>query len=145
MKLTLVISTLSCGGAERVISTMANYWAKKSWRITILTFDDGRESPFYDLHSKVIHLPLGIANFSISSVQDVVRNLKKLLILRRAIKASTPQVLISFVHKVNVLTVWATLGLGLSTIVSERSARPMIQSADYGEPCDIGLTHGRLA
>lgn len=121
MKLTLVISTLSCGGAERVISTMANYWAKKNWRITLLTFDDGRESPFYDLHPKVIHRPLNI-NFALSSVQDVARNLKKLLILRRAIKASTPQVLISFLCKENVLTLWATLGLGLPTIVSERMA-----------------------
>lgn len=120
MQVTLVISSLSCGGAERVISRMANYWAEKGWRITILTFDDGSEPPFYDLHSTVIHRPLGITVFSIVSVQSLVKSLRQLSVLRQAIKESVPHVLIAFMDKVNVLTLLATLWLGLPTIVSER-------------------------
>lgn len=120
MKLTLVISSLSCGGAERVMSLMANYWAEKGWTVTILTFDDGREPPFFDLHPAVIHRTLGIPSFSVASVKSVLSSLKQLLILRQAIKKSTPQAVISFMDKVNVLTCLATLWLGLPTIVSER-------------------------
>ena len=119
MKLTLVISTLSSGGAERVVSRMTNYWAEKGWQITLLTFDDGREPPFYDLYPTVIHRTLGIPSFSVTSVQSLVNSLKQLWVLRRAIKKSDPQVLISFMDKVNVITLWATFGLGLPTIVSE--------------------------
>ena len=145
VKLTLVISTLSSGGAERVVSRMTNYWAEKGWQITLLTFDDGREPPFYDLYPTVIHRTLGIPSFSVTSVQSLVNSLKQLWVLRRAIKKSDPQVLISFMDKVNVITLWATFGLGLPTIVSERTPRSSTQSANYGIPCDIGLIHGRLA
>ena len=121
MKLTLVISSLSCGGAEKVMSLMANYWAEKGWQVTLLTFDDGREPPFFDLYPTVIHRTLGIPSFSVASVKSVLSSLKQLLILRQAIKKSTPQAVISFMDKVNVLTCWAMVGLGLPTIVSERN------------------------
>ena len=120
VKLTLVISSLSCGGAERVMSLMANYWGEKGWQITLLTFDDGREPPFYELAPPVIHRPLGIPRFSVDSVKSVVNSLNQLWVLRRAIKKSAPQAVISFLDKGNVLTLLATLWLGLPTIVSER-------------------------
>lgn len=43
MKLLFFISTLSCGGAERVCVTLCNYWAEAGWQITLATFDDGSE------------------------------------------------------------------------------------------------------
>ena len=108
VKLTLIISSLSGGGAERVMSLMANYWAEKGWQITLLTFDDGREPPFYELYPTVIHRTLGIPSFSVASVEGFVNSLKQLWVLRRAIKESDPQVLISFMDKVNVLTLCQT-------------------------------------
>jgi len=51
MRLTFVISSMEAGGAERVLSILANHWSEKGWRITILTFS-GAPS-FFDLHPSI--------------------------------------------------------------------------------------------
>ena len=38
MKIALIISSLSWGGAERVMSSMANYWAENGEEIALITF-----------------------------------------------------------------------------------------------------------
>jgi hypothetical protein len=54
---------LSGGGAERVVTNMANYWAAKGWEITILTIDFGGEPSSYGLHPRVTHLDLSSPRF----------------------------------------------------------------------------------
>ncbi|MDR4499807.1 MAG: hypothetical protein MRK02_18095 [Candidatus Scalindua sp.] len=39
LNITLVINSLACGGTERVMPIMVNYWAKKDWGITVITLD----------------------------------------------------------------------------------------------------------
>jgi glycosyltransferase involved in cell wall biosynthesis len=120
MRLALVISNLSSGGAQRVLCIMANAWATQGWQITLLTLDDGVEPPFYDLHPAVRYRPLGLSGTSSTPMQGIFNNLQRLWILRQAITQSTPHVVISFMDKPNVLTILATLGLYLPVVVSER-------------------------
>lgn len=116
MQLTLVIWSLSAGGAERVMSRMANHWAERGWRVTLLTFD-GSEPPFFELHPAVRYRPLGLT-MSRASVRGMATLLR---ILRSSIKESAPQALISFSNQINVMVLLATRGLGLPVIVSERT------------------------
>lgn len=118
MKLTLVISSLGVGGAERVMSLMANYWAAKGWEITVLTFDD--EMPFYQLDERVNHIGLGIQQNSSNVLMGVWNNFQRIQILQGAIASVKPEVVISFIDQVNVLTLLATRSLNLKVIVSER-------------------------
>jgi glycosyltransferase involved in cell wall biosynthesis len=120
MRLTLVISSLYSGGAERVMSVMANYWAAKGWNVTLLTLDDGLEPPFYDLDSKIRFIPLGIAGDSPNLIVGLWNNLKRVYVLRRAIYNSQPKVVLSFLDKTNVLTLLAARMLGVPVVVSER-------------------------
>ncbi len=119
MKLTLISSSLGVGGAERVMSIIANYWAAKGWQITILTFDDGSEPPFYDLDNRIDHRPLGIENQDDYKISSVGKNLRRIRILKRAIVASRPKLVISFVNTTNIMTLLACWGLKVPTIVSE--------------------------
>jgi GalNAc-alpha-(1->4)-GalNAc-alpha-(1->3)-diNAcBac-PP-undecaprenol alpha-1,4-N-acetyl-D-galactosaminyltransferase len=121
MKLTLISSSLNVGGAERVMSIVSNYWAAKGWQITILTFDDGAEPPFYDLDRRIDLRPLGIRSqngfkFSVSSV---TYNLRRIQVLKQTIIASKPDLVISFVNTTNIMTLLACQGLKVKTIVSE--------------------------
>lgn len=121
MRLTLVISSLGCGGAERVMTAMANYWAARGRVITLLTLDDDSSPPFYDLDERIRHKPLGLAGFSGNSLTGLWNNLKRIYRLRRAIRASNPNAVISFMDKTNVVTLLATRGLGVPVIVSEHT------------------------
>ncbi len=61
MRVAILISSLHSGGAERVASIMANYWARKGWEIPILTLSGADDAPFYDLDPAVRYVPLGLA------------------------------------------------------------------------------------
>ena len=120
MRLTLIISSISPGGAERALSTMANYWAEKRWKITLLTFDDGSIPSFYDLDPRINHISLGIAGVSTNMIAGLFNNLKRIYVLRHAISVSKPDAVISFMDKNNVITLLATRGQKVPVVVSER-------------------------
>ncbi|HET7035963.1 MAG TPA: glycosyltransferase family 4 protein [Thermomicrobiaceae bacterium] len=121
MRVTLVVSSLACGGSERVLSTIANFFAQpcQGWRVTLLTFDAGEE-PFYRLHPAVEHHALDIQRLSGARPRGTHRNLRYLWKLRRALRRSRPEVILSFVDRTNVATLLASRGLGAPVVISER-------------------------
>lgn len=119
MRVSLVISSLGAGGAERVACTMANRWVAEGWDVAILTFDDGATPPFYQVDPRVRYRPLGIAGVSRTWPAALRNNLRRLGVLRRAIRDSAPDVVLAFMDTTNVLTLLATRGLGVPVVVSE--------------------------
>ncbi len=119
MKITLISSSLEVGGAERVMSIIANYWAARDWQITILSFDDGSAPPFYDLDKRIEYRPLGIKNRDSFSWATLNYNLRQIRVLKKAIKASRPDLIVSFVNTTNIKTLLAGWSLRVPTIVCE--------------------------
>ncbi len=104
------------------MSIMANYWAtRKNWDITLLTFDDGSQPSFYDLDQRVRHLPLGIAADSPTPIVSLRNNLRRIYKLRRAIRNSRPEAVISFVDRTNVTVLLATRGMSVPVVIAERT------------------------
>src|ERR1051326_5826919 len=110
MRLTLVIYSLEGGGAERVMTILANTWVAASWPVTLLTLNDASTLPFYDLDVRVNHIALGIAGRSTNYLAAVGENLHRVYKLRQAIRASRPDAVLSFMDQTNVLTILATRG-----------------------------------
>ncbi len=121
MRLTLVIPSLNCGGAERVMSIMANHWAAQGGSVHLVTYDDGGERPYYPLDPWVELRPLGLSSTKKSLVAEGGLFWKRLRSLRREIRASKPEAVISFMESTNVLCILATLGTGIPVMVAERN------------------------
>lgn len=121
MRLTLVISSLDQGGAERIISVLAGAWTEQGRQVTLIIFD-GKEERSYPLHSAVTLQSLGIPNLAAKNpLSAIVRNIRRVLHLRRSIRASQPDLVISFLDFPNILTLLATRGLAVPVIISERA------------------------
>lgn len=119
MRVTLVISSLGAGGAERVMSVMANHWAEHGREVTLITLAPNRED-FYPLHRSIHRIGLELTGASSNIATAVWNNLQRLKRLRQEIRASRPDVVLSFIDMGNVLTLAASLGLGIPVVVSER-------------------------
>jgi len=119
-RVTCVISSLRAGGAERVLSRMANYWAERGWPVTMITLE-ATSSDFYSLHPAVERVGLEVSGVSTSIWHAVRNNLHRIRTLRRAIRASRPEVVIAFMAPTTVDTLLSVRTQGVPVIVSERT------------------------
>lgn len=120
MRITLVISTFGAGGAERVMSVMANYWVEQGKDITLITLSP-QSNDWYKLHPRVKRVGLDVLSMSAHIGQAIRDNVRRIIGLRRALRRVHPDVVISFLDTTNVLTLMASRGLGIPLIVSERN------------------------
>lgn len=119
MNITLVISSLNSGGAERVLAGMANWWASKGVCVTLITFSSG--SDFYPLNPDIRRVRLGMLRKSRCLLDAMGMFVRRLFGLRCAILDSKPDCVLSFVDKTNVMTLLACMGTKLRVVVSERT------------------------
>lgn len=119
MRLALVISSLTCGGAERVLTLLANAWADRGWEVAILTIGP-RHKDFYTLSQGIRRVALDLAEPPRWPLDSLLNSLRRVRALRRALRDLKPDVVVSFMDKPNILTLLACRGLEAPVIVSER-------------------------
>jgi GalNAc-alpha-(1->4)-GalNAc-alpha-(1->3)-diNAcBac-PP-undecaprenol alpha-1,4-N-acetyl-D-galactosaminyltransferase len=119
MKVTLFVYGLGGGGAERVISIVANYWVCHGWDVTLIMLVAPTEPSFYPLDPRIKLRALGLAGESANPIIAIAKAGQRIKILRREIIASQPDVVISFMNAVNVYAIVACAGLKMPTIVCE--------------------------
>jgi GalNAc-alpha-(1->4)-GalNAc-alpha-(1->3)-diNAcBac-PP-undecaprenol alpha-1,4-N-acetyl-D-galactosaminyltransferase len=116
-----VIGSLQGGGAERQLSEMANYWARRNLRVTLATWSGPKLDDFYSLDCRVHRVFLDVDITSTATFQRVRAHVLRVLKLRKFLSMERPHAVLSFVTESNVLTILASAGLGIRTIVSERT------------------------
>ena len=117
-RIVLAVSSLAAGGAERVISEMANWWSVRDRKVCVLTIDN-RLLDHYRLHPHVerIIIDWGLPR---TRLHIPAQLLKRRGMLRDAIVDYKPDVLISFIDRTNLQILFALVGSGIPLIVSER-------------------------
>lgn len=128
------ISSLSTGGAEKVIAELANTYSKRGFKVTVLTY--------YDIVSKSNSLAAGInyiclpfpkSRFRRSPLQWVVERVIFIYRVRMYVHKISPDVILSFMLPSNIIMIISTLFMGVRRVVSERT-NPRYYS--YGKVAD---------
>lgn len=118
MKLAIVVPTLMCGGAERVVVTLAKELSSRDVHITIITLS-GIDTDFYKLPSEIHRVALDVLGRSDGAIASLKNNIQRIVQLRKALIASTPDIVVSHLTETNILTVLASFGGKVSVVLNE--------------------------
>ena len=113
MKISFVIGSLNRGGAERVISILANHYVEKGWEVDIILLLENHVE--YELDNRVKIIDFTKEGKYIFSLPYWLKK------LRLYFKLEKPDRIVSFVGRINILVLTAKLGMKIKTVVSERN------------------------
>ena len=109
MRISIVISTLLSGGAERNACVLANYFTKNN-DVKLITFQKSKKS-FYDISKKVEIKNLNLLKESSFFFIKILNFLKRIYIIRKNFKKEKPEVIISFLETTNITVLISSLFL----------------------------------
>jgi len=117
----LVIHGITAGGAERVLSILANKLAARGWSVSLLVYQNADHAPFYPLSSDIDYVPLGFQNRPATWLGRKLYYAYQLFALRRMIQRKGSRVVMSFMDAANVHCLLAMVGAGIPVVVCERN------------------------
>ncbi len=108
------IATLTRGGAERVMVSLANSFAAMGDRVLLVTLEE--DEGLYEIDDRVKHIVLDFAGEG-----RIKSALGRILKVRKLVRENKADALVGFIGKTNIRTILAGLGTGARTVVSVRS------------------------
>ncbi|CAL2088367.1 putative N-acetylgalactosamine-N, N'-diacetylbacillosaminyl-diphospho-undecaprenol 4-alpha-N-acetylgalactosaminyltransferase [Tenacibaculum sp. 190524A02b] len=124
-KIILVIPTLKQGGAERVISELANNSVKFE-NLEVILILLAKSEDFYEINNQVNIHRLGFEGKG--KLNKIKSQIGVFFRLRKLLKEEKPDAVLSFMEKYNSFTIIASTFLGLKIFVSDRN-NPMIKKS----------------
>ena len=118
-RILFAVSSLSAGGAERMIVELANAFVERGAAVAVLT-PAPKVNDHYDLYHEVERIPLDVMWMSTTVWGSVTSNIRRSRVIRAAVRGFRPDVVVSFVEQTNVRMLAALVGTGLPVIVSQR-------------------------
>ena len=123
-----LISSLNAGGAERVVSLLANEMSLTR-KVVVITLSN--DPPFYQLNDSIVLKQLGVSNPSRSVLKAIFSNVILIYKICSLIKSQSIKHLICFMTTSNVLGVISgKLGSKIFVTISER-ANPDFEKLGY--------------
>lgn len=119
--IVFVISAMARGGAERVISILANNYAKKGWDVSIIML--WHNTVGYELDEKI-----KIIDFSNDKKKPILRIPSLIRRLKKYAKKNKPSAVVSFIAENAIISHFALKRLGVRSIVSERNDPSVVKN-----------------
>ncbi len=123
MHILFYLHSLSSGGAERVVSGLANYWKAQGWGITIVTIAPVSRD-FYKLHPEVRRVALGLDMPSDGLVDALCYSWRRLNALRKVLRELGPDIAVGMMSSANCTLFLAALGTSVPVVGCERTYPP---------------------
>lgn len=124
--IAIVISDMGSGGAQRVISLLAEHWVACGRSVHVLTMES-EDKDFFQLSTSVKRHVTGGIGDSRHIIEAIFSNVRRVWNIRRTLQEIKPQVVISFIGVTNILTILASYGQDWKLVISERND-PALQS-----------------
>jgi GalNAc-alpha-(1->4)-GalNAc-alpha-(1->3)-diNAcBac-PP-undecaprenol alpha-1,4-N-acetyl-D-galactosaminyltransferase len=139
MRITLVIAGLGGGGAERVCINLANAWAAAGYDATLLTISQSNRPPAYAIEPRVVRRDLGCPRsarpdelnqvaiapvlrlLDIARCPQLIHDMSMIAMLRHAILATMPNVVVSFIDRTNIRVLAAMPETGVPVVACEQT------------------------
>jgi glycosyltransferase involved in cell wall biosynthesis len=119
LRIALIVSSLSGGGAERVISTLTNVWAGQGHSVFIVTYTD-IASDAYELHPAVTRLSLNAGFGEHGLLRSISANTQRVVRLGKLLRGIRADAAISFMTTTNIIATIVCRTIRVPIIISER-------------------------
>lgn len=124
MKITFVLNNLGAGGAERVVCNLSDKLVERGYNISIITARESNQ--FYEINPKI-----DIESCYNKGGNKIIRFLNLIIDLRKKIKESNSDIIVSFISVVNIYSILANAFRKTPIIISERNNPYMYPSELY--------------
>lgn len=124
MKIVILIHSMSSGGAERVLANLANEWARRNWKVTIITFTP-QILDFYKFNPGISRIALDLAGESHNIIQGISANLFRIFAVRREVSRLSPDIVLGFMNASSITAILACMKLNIPVIGTEHTHPPM--------------------
>ena len=114
MNICFALSSLASGGAERVASTLCNYFYDQGHKVTIVLVSVSSNNSFYDIHDGIKIVPL------MTSKKDK-NPFRRTTLLRNKLLEISPDIVIAFLPHICIYTYFALRKTKIPFICSERN------------------------
>ena len=117
MEIIIIIPTLAAGGAERVVSELATQWSIEGIQVSFALLGGG--SPFYEVPTSVNIYDLSFPRYK--RVSKIISLPLTFIALRKLVKQINPDLVLSFLERFNIFSLFATKGLDIPITVADRN------------------------
>lgn len=117
-KIAFHLNSLQQGGAERVVSNLANRFAKEGYEVVIATEWYGTDEFALDQKVRRVHVGLTKEDEDRSRISKMLR---RIWYLRRFMKKEKPDVVVDFTRGVLYRALAAGIGTGIPVVISVRT------------------------
>lgn len=117
-KIAFHLNSLQQGGAERVVSNLANRFAKEGYEVVIATEWYGTDEFALDQKVRRIHVGLTEEDENRGRISKMLR---RIWYLRRFMKKEKPDVVVAFTRGVLYRALAAGIGTGIPVVISVRT------------------------